>query len=419
MKLAPNSDLLSVAQAQERLLNNFHALEIQKIPLADATGRFLAEDIFAGIDLPPFANSSMDGFAVRSRDCQQATHDTPVHLHVQADIPAGQVSEITLKTDHAARIMTGAPIPEGADAVIPVEDTDFNFRQPGMPAPEIVSIYQPATAGQNVRLAASDVRQGEQIFAAGHRIRPQDVGFLSMIGLSSAPAHRSPRVALFSTGDELILPGTPLHPGRIYDANSPGLSALTHKYGGEALFLGIAPDREESVRQILTTAVNSRVDLIVSSAGVSVGAFDFVRSIVEQEGRLEFWRVNMRPGKPVAFGAYHGIPFIGLPGNPVSAIIAFEVFVRPALLKLQGARFWNPILQKGLLLEDIVSDGRESYLRAIADRQDSQIVVRLTGHQGSGNLRSLVQANALMVIPVGVKFLSSGDKVDIWMLEEL
>jgi molybdopterin molybdotransferase len=237
-----------------------------------------------------------------------------------------------------------------------------------------------------------------------------------MLGVAQVAVARRPRVAVISTGDELLPAEARLSPGKIRDANSYMLCGLVEDCGGQALNLGIVPDHPGAVLSALDQAIRENVDLIVSSAGVSVGALDFVRSVVETSGHLEFWRVNMRPGKPLAFGHYRNTPFFGLPGNPVSAFVGFEVFVRPALLKLQGLQALLRPTWRVRLLEPVESDGRESYLRAKVTMQSGEPVARLTGHQGSGNLHSLVQANALLLIPSGVKSLPSGGLVDAWMM---
>ncbi|HEX9027816.1 MAG TPA: molybdopterin molybdotransferase MoeA, partial [Anaerolineales bacterium] len=243
------------------------------------------------------------------------------------------------------------------------------------------------------------------------------VGFLATLGENLVKVYRQPRVGLISTGDELVQVEERLSPGKIHDSNVYSLAALVKKYGGEPLNLGIAADREEAVRAKLDQACQAGVDLILSSAGVSVGAFDFVRQVVEERGLLSFWRVNMRPGKPLAFGNYRNKPFVGLPGNPVSSFVAFEVFVRPALLKMGGFPSWERPSQVVRLGEAIESDGRESYLRAIVSRSAGEWSARLTGHQGSGNLRSLIQANALLIVPSGVKSLPAGAELEAWMID--
>lgn len=414
-----DNELLDVAEARGRLLQQFAPLESESVPLAGSVGRVLAERVLAPHDLPPFPNSSMDGFAVVAADVDQAVPAEPVTLVVIADIPAGTIPQIELRSGQAARIMTGAPMPPGANAVVRVEDTDIPLRQAGTQAPAQVRIFYPAPVGENVRPAGQDVRRGEAVMESGQRIRPQDAGFLSMLGVAQVKARRRPRIAVFSSGDELLQAGEPLTPGKIYDANSYTLVGLIEQAGAQAIHLGISADHPDSVRAILGEALAQDADLIVSSAGVSVGALDFVRSVVEEHGQLEFWRVNMRPGKPVAFGRYRGRPFIGLPGNPVSAYVGFEVFVRPALQKMLGMDSRPRAGLTALLEQAVDSDGRESYLRAIVEPRDGGLVVRLTGHQGSGNLRSLVQANSLLFIPSGVKYLPSGSQVQVLLLDPL
>ena len=408
--------MLSVADARDQLLAKFSPLETIKVPLAHAIGKVLADEIVAQFDLPPFRNSSMDGFAIRYADLIGINRENPGKLQVVADIPAGQVAPVKILGGQAARIMTGAPVPEGSDAVIPVEDTDFYQRQPGLAAPEWVEVYREMKPGENIRSQGQDVYKGEDVMHPGSRIRPQDVGFLAMLGISDVPVYRSPRIAIFSTGDELIPVDSPLIAGKIHDSNTYTLVALVEQYGGIPLNLGIVPDRAEAVKECLDLAVAMKADLILSSAGVSVGAFDFVRNVVEQYGSLSFWRVNMRPGKPLAVGEYLGIPFVGLPGNPVSAFVGFEVFVRPSIMKMAGASFLDRVTQAVFLMEPVESDGRESYLRANVEPRNGRLTAYLTGHQGSGNLRSLVQANALLLIPSGVKSLPAGAEVTAWLL---
>jgi molybdopterin molybdotransferase len=313
--------------------------------------------------------------------------------------------------------MTGAPLPQGADAVVPVEDTDFNERSAGTPAPVLVHIYRAVKAGDYVRPAGEDVRSDETVLPFGRLLLPQDLGFLAMLGVPEVCVRSRPKVGILSTGDELLPLGEPLVPGKIYNSNTTMLVALVEKYGGEAHDLGIAGDDATHVQALLDSAVEQGIDLILSSAGVSVGAFDFVRTVVEEHGRLDFWRVNMRPGKPLAFGEYREVAFIGLPGNPVSAFVGFEVFVRDAILCMCGRKWEQREVHTARLLEDVHSDGRESYLRAVVQATGDGHTARLTGHQGSGNLRSLVRANALLVVPSGVQFVPVGEEVQYWPLD--
>lgn len=408
--------LLSVDQARERILSHFQPVATESLPLAACSNRVLAQDIVAATDLPPFDNSSMDGFAVRAGDVENATNDSPRSLRVVADIPAGSHPTIALAAGQAARIMTGAQVPAGADAVVPVEDTNFNARDAGTPAPEEVRVFHPAKPGWNIRPRGMDILSGQVVLHKGRLLKPQDLGLLAMLGFANVPVFHRPRVALFSSGDELLPPEAPLEAGKIRDSNSFTLAALVEGAGAEVLRLGVAKDDHDSVRALLEKAVGLGVDLILSSAGVSVGAFDFVKQVIESNGSMDFWRVNMRPGKPLAFGNYKGIPFIGLPGNPVSAFVGFEVFVRAALGTMSGLSIGNRPTVRVRCAEQIDSDGRESYLRAQVQTEDGLSVAYLTGHQGSGNLHSLVQANALLIIPAGVKCVPAGQEVEAWLI---
>ena len=410
------SAFLSVVEAQDKLLVHFSPLSVKSVQLSKSANRIIAKDLYANFDIPSFSNSGMDGFAIQAGDLAGASLADPVSLPVIGDIPAGANTTLVVGEGQAARIMTGAILPTGADSVVPVEDTDFPFGEPGTLAPSIIKIYRQVREGENVRLAGQDIRKGDCVFKSGHRIRPQDVGLMAMLGMERVPVYRKPRIAVFSSGDELLPPGSEIIPGKVYDSNTFTLTALIDSYGGKCINLGIVHDREDEIQAGLKRAVEEKVDLIVSSAGVSVGAFDFVRAVVQSHGRLEFWQVNIRPGKPIAFGDYMGISYFGLPGNPVSAFVTFEVFVRPAILKMSGVDPLDRRILRVKLLEDIDLDGRESYLRALVTFRDGNWEARLTGHQGSGNLFSLVSANALLVIPAGVTKISSGSIVNAWQL---
>jgi len=407
--------LLSVSDAQERILSHFQPVTTETLPLVECANRVLAQDIAATTDLPPFDNSSMDGFAIRVADVTDAAI-SPRSLRVVADIPAGISPTVSLAQGEAARIMTGAQVPDGADTVVPVEDTDFINRDAGSAAPESVLINKSVNRGENIRLRGMDIRAGEVVLRKGRTLKPQDLGLLSMLGYANISVHRKARVALFSSGNELLEAGAPLEPGKIRDSNSYTIAALIEEAGAEVVRLGVAKDDRESVKALLEKAATSEVDLILSSAGVSVGAFDFVKEVIEANGKMDFWRVNMRPGKPLAFGEYKNIPFIGLPGNPVSAFVGFEVFVRGVIGKLNGIYNAGRRKVRVRCAEQIDSDGRESYLRAQVDEEDGMLVAHLTGHQGSGNLHSLVQANALLIIPAGVKCVPAGQEVNAWLI---
>ena len=411
--------MISVSEALQEILSAFHPLESETIPLSEASGRVLFEGVCSDVDLPIFTNSSMDGFAVRAKDITGASQDNPVQLSVVEDIPAGKFPVIKIAENQASRIMTGAPVPEGADAVVPVEDTDQydSKSRSGYDLKPIVDIYRAVKSGDYVRQQGEDIRKSEIVLDAKAPLKPQELGILAMLGIAEVQVSRKPRVAILSTGDELVPIEQPLESGQIHDSNAYTLSALIERDYGIPDYLGIVPDNEKAVREFLETAADDRADLILTSAGVSVGVFDYVRSVVESEGELSFWRVNMRPGKPVVFGKFKDVPFIGLPGNPVSAFVGYEVFVRPAILKMSGIMKVPRYKINARLDESIKSDGRESYLRGVLDYTDGEWIARLTGHQGSGNLLSLVHANGLLIIPAGVKSLPSGSEIDAWLLD--
>jgi molybdopterin molybdotransferase len=410
--------MLSVPEARERILSHFQTVATEEIPLIVCANRVLAADISAAHDLPFFDNSAMDGFAIRAEDTSSNDPAAAprISLNVVADVPAGVTPSVTLAQGEAARIMTGAQLPQGADAVIPVEDTDFNNREAGTPAPKTISFQKTVNAGENVRPRGMDIRAGEVVLKKGQTLKPQELGLLAMLGMANVQVYKKPRVALLSSGDELLEVDAPLESGKIRDSNSHTLAALIESAGGEALRLGVARDRRASVEGLLQKAVDEDVELILSSAGVSVGAFDFVKEVIEARGKLDFWRVNMRPGKPLAFGEYRGKPFIGLPGNPVSAFVGFEIFVRPVIGRLGGKLDGSRRRVKVRCESEIESDGRESYLRAKIREENGILFAGLTGHQGSGNLLSLVQADALLIIPAGVKCVPAGQEVEAYLL---
>jgi molybdopterin molybdotransferase len=411
--------LISVAEALDRLLEEFRPAGIEVVELDEATSRVLASPILAPFDYPRYYLSSMDGYAVRAVDVATASDSEPAMLEVIEDIPAGLVPTRRVEAGSASRIMTGAVLPDGADAVVPVEQTDDDWKEHLVESyPASINVFGTVAPGDYVRKPGEDFKKGNLLLSS-RRLKPQDIGLLAMVGVGSVEVVKRPKVALISTGDELLPVDAPLTAGKIYDTNTYTLASLVSKYGGEVVFRQIARDREADVREVLDAAVAANPHVIISSAGVSVGAFDYVRKVVEQGGGLKFWRVNMRPGKPLAFGHYRGLPFIGLPGNPVSAFVGFEVFVRPVLDRLSGITGGVRSRVKVQLEETITSDGRESYLRAQVTSKEGIYFCRLTGHQGSGNLLSLVHANALLVIPSGVKSLPAGSQVYAWLLNEL
>jgi molybdopterin molybdotransferase len=412
------STLLSVAEARTEILRHFSQVGVASVRLEQALRRVLAEEVTASYDFPRFDNSSVDGFALRLVD-HTIESDQPVRFQVVGDIPAGSTKRIRLKPGQAARIMTGAPVPAGADRVAPVEDTDFPYRDPSAPLPEIVALNRIPSRGANIRPRGQDFTKGTMLFHPKRQLSPADIGLLAMMGVKQVLVYRQPRIAIFSSGDELISPGRRLSRGRIFDSNSSMLQALVEDSGCTPCRLGIARDRPESIQALFDRAMKIKADLILTTAGVSVGAFDYVRKILEVHGELKIWRVNMRPGKPLTFGFYGSIPVISLPGNPVSAFVGFLVFVRPILRKMRGL---DPLLTRTIrarLDTPVESDGRETYLRAVVRIQSGVNTAALSGHQGSGNLYALSGANALLILPSGVQSLPAGAEVDAWLLSDV
>ena len=411
-------EYLTVADALELVLARFEPLSAERVPLLDALDRILAEAVTAQDSLPPFPNSAMDGYALRADDVRTAAGDSPVTLRVVADIAAGNLSPVVLQPDTAARIMTGAPVPEGADAVVPVEATNEPWRDRNRRLPEEIEVYEAVDSGAYIRYPGEDVKAGAQVLPAGHRLRPQEIGVLAALGVAQVSIVRRPRVGVLATGDELVAVDERLQPGKIRNSNSYAQTAQILGLGAEPVPLGIARDDEDDVRARLKVGLEAGVDLFISSAGVSVGAYDVVKAVLEAEGNVGFWRVRMRPGKPLAFGGYQGVPYLGLPGNPVSAMVSFERFARPAILKMAGHRqLARPSVE--VVMRDVIrSDGRETYARAVVSRgDDGRYVAAVTGGQGSHIMTSLVQANALVIIPEGVKVVAEGETLRALMID--
>ena len=412
------NEFLSIPEAQEKILSAIKKTNPEMCLVEKAYGRVLLEDVNSPLELPPFTNSSMDGFAVHSNDVLNASPTSPVRLPVKMDIPAGTSMQGSLPAGAAARILTGAPLPGGADAVVLVENTDQFKGQQSTSLPEFVMIYTAVRPGENVRPAGEDVKKGELVLSKGRILQPQDIGLLISLGMREIQVARKARIALFSSGDELLEPGEKITPGKIYDSNRFVLTGLLQAAGAEVMQLGVARDTPESVTETLDKALLNPPDLILSSAGVSVGVFDYVYKVIKENGALSFWKVNMRPGKPIAYGSYKNIPILGLPGNPVSAYIGCVVFVLPILRKLHGLPPTVQKLIKAVLTEALKSDdGRESYYRGIIRKENGVNKASLAGHQGSGNLFSLVQANALLIVPAGVTLIPAGEEISAWPLE--
>lgn len=407
--------LLSVEEALEIILARFKEKTSKTVLIDDALDQILANDILTKVELPPFDNSSMDGFAVLASDVTDSSEERPVELEVIEDIAAGYFPKKIIQSGQASRIMTGAPLPSGADAVVPVELTNFSDRYAQQILMENILVYKPVKPGDYLRPKGQDIQKGEKIFSKGHKLRAQDLGFLAAQGIDRVSIIKKPVVALLSSGDELIKPGEKLIPGKIYDSNTITIKSLLKSFGAEILDLGVAKDNFQDIETKLEKTLQADIDLIISTAGVSVGVYDFIRDVIHQDGHLNFWKVNIRPGKPLTFGEYKTKPFLGLPGNPVSAFVSTMIFVKPIINKLLGVKE-NKLFFEAILLEEISSDGRESYLRAVINSENGNNYAKLASHQGSGNIFSLVSANALLIIPAGVKCVPKGKPVKFFWI---
>ena len=400
--------MLSVEEARKRVLAAVGMVEVEETPLIDALGLTLAEDAVARDSIPPFDNSAMDGYAVRSADVSCASRDNPVELEVLGDLAAGYAAEVSVGRGQALRIMTGAPMPAGADAVVPVEMT----RAQG----DRVLVLDCVSEGNNVRRAGEDVKLGETVLATGTAIGPAELGMLASLGYPRPRCFRRARVGIVSTGDELVGVEEELAPGKIRDSNSYTLFGMVREAGAEPLRLGVVRDDAALLEKTILDNLE-RVDLFITSGGVSVGDYDMVKDVLGKLGEMNFWKVGMRPGKPQAFGHIGGKPLFGLPGNPVSVMVSFEQFVRPAILKMMGRRdIFRPQVTAVLDAPLGRKAGRTEFIRVVAEWREGRYHARPTGPQGSGILRSMVLGNALAVLPEEVGRLEPGVEVTVQLL---
>jgi molybdopterin molybdotransferase len=409
--------ILSVEEALKKILDEVTVLETESVPILESLGQVLAEDIVSSINVPPLDNSAMDGYAVRAQDTIGAAAASPKALRVIDTVIAGSISQREVGPGTAIRIMTGAPLPRGADAVVQFENTDESQR----PAPlSGVGILAEARPGLNIRKAGEDISRGTVALKKGAVIRPAEVGLMASLGYSQVKAVRRPVVAIFSTGDELVELGQPLPEGKIYDSNLYSIAGLVRRHGCVPRILGIARDEEQSIVSKLQQALDA--DILLTTGGVSMGDYDMVKDILAREGQIVFWQVRVKPGKPLAFGKIKGktkdIPHLGLPGNTVSCMVSFELFVRPALLKMMGKKNLDKPAVEAIIEEDVKNDaGRRIYDRAVISRRDGHYYARLTGPQGSGILKSMSLANGLVLIPEEKKMVHKGETVRALMLD--
>ena len=397
--------MLTVPEASARILEHIAPLAIERVPLLDALGMVLAEPVRAPMTLPAWDNSAMDGYAVRGADIDAASADHPVSLRVLETVAAGRFATQPVGDGEAIRIMTGAPIPDGADTVVRVEDTDGGTVR--------VLVSNARDARRNVRPRGEDFREGDALLDRGAPLGAAQLGVLASIGRSTVDVHRRPRVAIMGSGDELVdVDGfhEVLAGRKIVSTNGYTLQALVRDAGGEPVNLGVATDDPASLREHLRRAAGC--DLVLTSAGVSVGEFDYTRDVIQSLGaEMKFWRVRMRPGAPLGFGLLGSAPWIGLPGNPVSTMVTFELFVRPVMRRMLGHTrlFRRPL---SVVLEERVTIGARltHFLRAIVSTgSDGLVTARLTGPQGSGILTSMSRANALLVVPEDRPVVEAGE----------
>lgn len=387
--MAKQADLLSVEEARARILDQFQRLDVEDVPLGQAHRRVLGGAAVSSMDLPPFANSSMDGFALQSESTQGARPELPVSLRVGQTIPAGAFSSVTVRSGECARIMTGAPLPPGVNAVVPFEDVDDRGDE--------IWISSPITPHACVRPAGQDLRAGIEVIPAGTELDSRHVGLLAALGLGTVKCVRQPVVSLLSTGNELVAPGNPLQPGQIYNSNTPMLAAALVEAGAIPRVLPTAGDDHQQIAAAIQSAQGS--DFLLTSGGASVGDFDYMKDVLGQSGQLNFWRVRIRPGKPLLFGSFGALRFIGLPGNPTSGMVTFEEFVRPAIRLMLGAPLFRPSVM--VRLDDRIDNrgGRRTYARARLRFYQGEFHATLSGPQDSAMLTPLANADGVVIVP--------------------
>ncbi|MHB1135832.1 MAG: molybdopterin molybdotransferase MoeA [Coriobacteriia bacterium] len=401
--------MISVEEAQEQVLSRIVVLDAERVTLLESLGRVLAADVVSDIDVSPFDNSAMDGYAVRFADVRDASETAPVTLQVVDHIPAGVQPEISVGPGQASRIMTGAPVPAGADAVVMVERTRVGSNDGSTGG--TVEILRPATPGENIRSRGEEVREGESVLLAGETVGPAAIGLAASVGHDTLLVRRRPRVAIVSTGDELVEVTVKPGPGKIRNSNSHSLAAQVLQAGGDPYVLGIARDTEEETRALLERA--PEFDLMVTTGGVSMGDFDVVKKVLEEMGKLDFWKVAMRPGAPQTFGTIGGTPFFGLPGNPTSTMVGFEMFVRPAIRKMAGfTALARPRVVATLAHDTKKKSDRRYFLRGRLTRSPGGgYTAAIAGNQSSALLTAMHRGNCLISLPEGESFVTAGTEV--------
>ncbi len=412
--------MIPVEEALEKILNNISILEPETKPILDCLGQVLAEDAYSDVTIPPLDNSAMDGYAVQWESIKEASESNPAIVYVIGEVAAGYIFEGEVTPGKAVRIMTGAPVPPGADTIVQFEHTDEEDRKNMARCSDEIGIRKATIKGKNIRQAGEDVSKGDLVLTKGTELRPQEIGVLASLGYAETTVIRRPMIAIMATGDELVDVGQPLPPGKIYNSNAYSIAAQVQRYGGIPQILGIGADNREALSAMIVQAVDS--DMLLTSGGVSMGDYDIVKEVLAEHGSIGFWTVYMKPGKPLAFGImeHQGkrVPHLGFPGNPVSSMVTFEQFARPAILKMLGkTTFAKPTVTAISESRFKNTDGRRIYARGIVEKRDGQYYVRSTGPQGSGILTSMAKANGLVIVPEDTDGVHEGDMVRVQMLD--
>ena len=413
--------MIPIEEALEKILSYVDVLQAEQKPILDSMGQVLCEDVYSDISVPPLDNSAMDGYAVQSASTAGASESTPAILKVIGEVAAGAISDKVVKPGTAIRIMTGAPIPSGADTVVQFENTDEETRRSSGKSLDEIGVLYETSVDLNIRRAGEDIKKGDLVLKQGIVIRPQEVGLLASLGRAIVSVIRRPVVAVLATGDELVNVGEPLPAGKIYNSNTFSMASQVYRYGGIPKILGIATDTIDALWGKISEGLDA--DMLITSAGVSMGDYDVVKDVLAAHGQIAFWTVSMKPGKPLAFGALNSedgrkVPHLGLPGNPVSSMVSFEQFARPAILKMLGKRNLAKPTVSAISESKIRNrDGRRIFTRVFVRKEGEDYYANPVGPQGSGILTSMGQANGLMITPEDVDYTEVGDRVEVQKLD--
>jgi molybdopterin molybdotransferase len=413
--------MISVEEALDKILEFVDVLDGEDKPLLDCFGQVLDEDVYAPFDVPPRDNSAMDGYAVQSASIQGASEHQPKFLRIIGEVAAGSVPGMVVRMGTAVRIMTGAPLPQGADVVVPFEATDEGERKESSLSKSDIGIQCSLPKEANIRRSGEDIAKGDLVMRRGSILIPAALGVIASLGKTSARVIRRPLVGILATGDEVVAINQPLPPGKIYNSNSYSLAAQVLCHGGMPRLLGISTDNFGQLSMALQRGLEC--DVLITSGGVSMGDYDMVKQVLAAEGDISFWTVRMKPGKPLAFGTFtrgdgKKIPHLGLPGNPVSSMVTFEVFARPAIHKMMGKDYSENTKMRAVMEDSVKnSDGRRVFARVVISKRGSEYFAKLAGSQGSGILTSMMRANGLAIIPETVSMVRPGDTVEVIMFD--